>query len=80
MQHRAARYEQLRAEGYVHSRAGGGTFVAAITPESLLTSGRAGADGSATAARAQLQRRAQALLNGASAAPLQWGAFTPRSA
>lgn len=30
VQHRAARYEQLRAEGYVHSRVGGGTFVAAI--------------------------------------------------
>ncbi|MFS2056167.1 PLP-dependent aminotransferase family protein, partial [Variovorax sp. CT11-76] len=32
-------YEQLRAEGYVHSRVGSGTFVAETTPESQLATG-----------------------------------------
>ncbi len=70
-------YEQLRAEGYVHARVGSGTFVAATTPDSLLSAGRAAAPAGASAAPVRLSRRAQRLLANASAAAAQWGAFMP---
>ena len=70
-------YEQLRAEGYVHSRVGSGTFVAATTPESFLSVDRTAAEVDVANGDVRLSRRAQALLANASAAPLQWGAFMP---
>jgi GntR family transcriptional regulator/MocR family aminotransferase len=70
-------YEQLRAEGYVHSRVGSGTFVAETTPESQLATGRGAAAAPARAAPVRLARRAQALVDDASAAARQWGAFMP---
>ncbi|QNK72499.1 PLP-dependent aminotransferase family protein [Variovorax sp. PAMC28562] len=70
-------YEQLSAEGYVHSRVGSGTFVAATTPESFLSVGRTAAEVDVANGDVRLSRRAQALLANASAAPLQWGAFMP---
>ena len=70
-------YEQLRAEGYVHSRVGSGTFVAATTPESFLAAGRTTPETDNAPATTRLSRRAQQLLANASAAPLQWGAFMP---
>ena len=70
-------YAQLQAEGYVHSRVGSGTFVAATTPESQLSAGRARAAAPAAVTPVRLARRAQALVNDASAASRQWGAFMP---
>ena len=70
-------YAQLQAEGYVHSRVGSGTFVAATAPDSFLSAGRASAEPDAASAPVRLSKRAQALLANASAAPVQWGAFMP---
>jgi len=72
-------YEQLRAEGYVLSQVGSGTFVAETAPETHLAVGRAcNADESPQPQKAvPLARRAQALVDDASAAPRQWGAFMP---
>ena len=70
-------YAQLQAEGYVHSRVGSGPLVAATTPESLLSAGRARAAAPAAVTPVRLARRAQALVNDASAASRQWGAFMP---
>jgi GntR family transcriptional regulator/MocR family aminotransferase len=70
-------YAQLQAEGYVHSRVGSGTFVAATTPESQLSAGRARAATPGAPAAVRLAKRAQALVADASAAPRQWGAFMP---
>lgn len=70
-------YEQLRAEGYVHSRVGSGTFVATTTPDSLLATGRTTVAASDENAPVRFSRRAQALLANASASPVQWGAFMP---
>ncbi|VTU37574.1 HTH-type transcriptional regulatory protein GabR [Variovorax sp. PBS-H4] len=70
-------YEQLRAEGYVHSRVGSGTFVAATTPESQLSTGRARAVRPVASTAVRLSKRAQALVADAAASPMQWGAFMP---
>lgn len=70
-------YAQLQAEGYVHSRVGSGTFVAATAPDSFLSAGRASAEPDAASAPVRLSKRAQGLLANASAAPVQWGAFMP---
>jgi len=70
-------YAQLQAEGYVHSRVGSGTFVSATTPESQLSAGRARAAAPAAVTPVRLARRAQALVDDASAASRQWGAFMP---
>ncbi|MFM9924479.1 PLP-dependent aminotransferase family protein [Variovorax sp. H27-G14] len=70
-------YAQLQAEGYVHSRVGSGTFVAATTPESQLSAGRARATAPEAPGAVRLAKRAQALVADASAAPRQWGAFMP---
>ena len=70
-------YAQLQAEGYVHSRVGSGTFVSATTPESQLSAGHARAVAPAAVTPVRLARRAQALVNDASAASRQWGAFMP---
>ena len=70
-------YEQLRAEGYVHSRVGSGTFVAETTPDSLLNVNAATAAPAPEGGHARLSRQAQALLATASAGAEQWGAFMP---
>ena len=70
-------YAQLQAEGYVHSRVGSGTFVAATTPDSQLSAGRARTVAPEAPGTVRLARRAQALVADASAAPRQWGAFMP---
>ncbi|MEJ8815617.1 PLP-dependent aminotransferase family protein [Variovorax ureilyticus] len=72
-------YEQLRAEGYVHSQVGSGTFVAETAPEAHLAVGQVRTDGAPTRRQeaVRLARRAQALVDDASAAPRQWGAFMP---
>jgi GntR family transcriptional regulator/MocR family aminotransferase len=70
-------YAQLQAEGYVQARVGSGTFVAATTPDSQLSSGHQPAAAPAPMAAPVLARRAQRLLAQASAAPRQWGAFMP---
>ena len=70
-------YAQLQAEGYVHSRVGSGTFVAATTPESQLSAGRARIVAPEAPGTVRLAKRAQALVADASAAPRQWGAFMP---
>jgi GntR family transcriptional regulator/MocR family aminotransferase len=65
-------YEQLALEGYVQAGVGRGTYVAAIGPRLL------GRSASLPAPRtAPLSQRGRQLLRDASAAPLQWGAFTP---
>jgi len=70
-------YDQLQAEGYVHARVGSGTFVANITPESFLATGRNAIGMEDESASVRFSRRAQSLLANASAAPVQWGAFMP---
>jgi GntR family transcriptional regulator/MocR family aminotransferase len=70
-------YEQLRAEGYVYSRVGSGTFVAATTPDSFLSAGRPVAYDRSESQPVRLSRRARTLLATASAVPTQWGAFMP---
>lgn len=70
-------YAQLKAEGYVHSRVGSGTFVSGTTPDSLLSAGLARSLDAAGAPPARLAKRAEALLADASAMPEQWGAFMP---
>ena len=78
-------YEQLLAEGYLRTRVGSGTFVADILPDRVLWSGgqtpsRAATNGAGArqpASAARLSRRGRALVEGASAAAVQWGAFVP---
>jgi len=70
-------YEQLRAEGYVHARVGSGTYVATTTPDSHLTTGRNTTPIEDEGPPVRFSRRAQRLLENASAAPVQWGAFMP---
>lgn len=70
-------YDQLATEGYVHSRVGSGTFVAQITPDSLLSAKGESASAARPHLSAELSERARALLSNASAAPRQWGAFMP---
>lgn len=70
-------YAQLQAEGYVEARVGSGTFVAATTPDSQLSSAPAPTEMQRPDAEPVLACRAQRLLAQASAAPRQWGAFMP---
>lgn len=70
-------YDQLLAEGYVHARVGSGTYVSATAPDRFLTIHDAGVQAGGAAATSRLSRRAASLLERASAAPDQWGAFMP---
>ena len=70
-------YEQLRAEGYVEARVGSGTFVADITPDSLLSAPRAASHDAPAPSPVRLSKRGQALLADVAASPVQWGAFMP---
>lgn len=70
-------YDQLRAEGYVRSRVGSGTYVSERTPESYLSTGRAKRAPRKAAVVARLSRRADDLLREGSASAAQWGAFMP---
>lgn len=70
-------YDQLLAEGYVHSQVGSGTFVSATAPDRFLNiDGHF--NGAVTGeAPTRLSRRASRLIEHAQAAPTQWGAFMP---
>ncbi|GJG97656.1 PLP-dependent aminotransferase family protein [Cupriavidus pauculus] len=70
-------YEQLLAEGYLRARTGSGTFVADIAPERFLNATAAESRDIAPPAMPGLSPRGQRLLSGASASPVQWGAFMP---
>lgn len=75
-------YEQLRMEGYVVSHVGSGTFVAEITPETLLKAPRTQRGSTKAAvlvapASVELSARAHYILQQGSAADKQWGAFMP---
>lgn len=74
-------YEQLRMEGYVVSQVGSGTFVASLTPEVLLKAPKSVRRGLLAAPvdhdAIELSERAQLILQHASAADQQWGAFMP---
>ncbi len=69
-------YEQLALEGYVQAGVGRGTFVAAVGPR-LVERGAAAAVAAVPTRRAALSQRGGRLVDEASAARLQWGAFTP---
>ena len=65
-------YEQLALEGFVQAGVGRGTYVADTGAQSV--------DRAAALPRRRgtpLSRRGRELVRGASASPLQWGAFTP---
>ena len=71
-------YERLLAEGYVQTRTGSGTWVAATLPESCLNADRRPpSPAEASGPPARLSARGAALLGYASASPHQWGAFVP---
>ena len=74
-------YEQLRMEGYVVSQVGSGTFVASLTPDVLLKAPRTQRRGMSASLEVhqgvELSERAQLILQHASAADRQWGAFMP---
>ncbi|WP_418320216.1 PLP-dependent aminotransferase family protein [Piscinibacter sakaiensis] len=67
-------YEQLTLEGFVHSRVGRGTFVAAVAPRLAR---RDLPPSAPEKRRATLSSRGGRLIGGLSAAPRQWGAFAP---
>ena len=66
-------YEQLALEGLVQAGVGRGTYVAEVAPAF------AGQPPAAAAPRrgTPLSRRGRAIVGGARASPLQWGAFAP---
>lgn len=70
-------YEQLLAEGYVTSRAGSGTFVARMLPDSLLSAPPVTQGQHDRVAHAEFSSRGKTLLGQVSASPKQWGAFIP---
>ncbi|EPT7055060.1 PLP-dependent aminotransferase family protein [Cronobacter sakazakii] len=70
-------YEQLLAEGYVTSRAGSGTFVAGMLPDSLLSAPSVAQGQHDRVAHAGFSLRGTTLLGQVSASPKQWGAFIP---
>ncbi|ELZ3957802.1 PLP-dependent aminotransferase family protein [Cronobacter sakazakii] len=70
-------YEQLLAEGYVTSRAGSGTFVAGMLPDSLLSATPVAQGQHDRVAHAGFSSRGKTLLGQVSASPKQWGAFIP---
>ncbi|EOV0646659.1 PLP-dependent aminotransferase family protein [Cronobacter turicensis] len=70
-------YEQLLAEGYVTSRAGSGTFVARMLPDSLLSAPLVAQGQHDRVAHAEFSSRGKTLLGQVSASPKQWGAFIP---
>ncbi|EOC1348085.1 PLP-dependent aminotransferase family protein [Cronobacter turicensis] len=70
-------YEQLLAEGYVTSRAGSGTFVARMLPDSLLSAPQVAQGQHDRVAHAEFSSRGKTLLGQVSASPKQWGAFIP---
>jgi len=70
-------YDQLLAEGYVLSRVGSGTFVAATAPDRFLDTPSAQASASPAHAATGLSQRARNLLAQPAASLCQWGAFMP---
>ncbi|EOL8949179.1 PLP-dependent aminotransferase family protein [Cronobacter dublinensis] len=70
-------YEQLLAEGYVTSRAGSGTFVAGMLPDSLLSAPPVAQGEHDRVSPAGFSSRGKTLLDQVSASPKQWGAFIP---
>ena len=72
-----AAYEQLQSEGYLSTRAGSGTFVSAVLPESDLSAIAPPASEGRSTDGITLSRRGEQLLNRAGASQRQWGAFMP---
>lgn len=70
-------YEQLQSEGYLKTRAGSGTFVSAVLPESDLSTAGAAAADKVSPGRIALSSRGEQLLSRAGASQRQWGAFMP---
>ncbi|EOI3567834.1 MocR-like pyridoxine biosynthesis transcription factor PdxR [Cronobacter dublinensis] len=70
-------YEQLLAEGYVTSRAGSGTFVARMLPDSLLSAPPVAQGEHDRVSPTGFSSRGKTLLDQVSASPKQWGAFIP---
>lgn len=70
-------YEQLRAEGYVLSRTGSGTYVADTMPEDSLLPHSAASRPDGGKARIRLSQRGLALTLNGRASRRQWGAFMP---
>jgi GntR family transcriptional regulator/MocR family aminotransferase len=70
-------YERLKTEGYVRAVTGSGTFVTPVLPDALLFAEPASRPGRARRRAPGLSRRGRALLAGALASPVQWGAFVP---
>lgn len=78
-------YEQLIAEGYLHTRKGSGSYVADTLSETLLNPGQKKrskkTDGvsapSSSIIQAALSKRGSKLVARAGAAAQQWGAFVP---
>ena len=80
-------YEQLLAEGYLRTRVGSGTFVAAVLPDRMLWSGSSvtnsaksvavASGGGVVESQARLSHRGQVLIETAAASAVQWGAFVP---
>ncbi|GAA5237038.1 PLP-dependent aminotransferase family protein [Verticiella sediminum] len=70
-------YEQLQAEGYLHTRVGSGTFVAETAPDRFLHASRAVPAAPHAGLAPRLAQRARTALERASAFERQWGAFMP---
>jgi GntR family transcriptional regulator / MocR family aminotransferase len=70
-------YEQLRAEGYITSLAGSGTFVATTAPEAFLTTRNTPARSKLGARDIRFALRARPFTSEGAASTDQWGAFMP---
>ncbi|QEI08567.1 PLP-dependent aminotransferase family protein [Pigmentiphaga aceris] len=69
-------YAHLTVAGYVTSRSGSGTYVAATAPETLAGETPM-SDGAVPAPGRALSVRGRRLVDGVGFAPTQWGAFMP---
>ncbi|ROR07846.1 PLP-dependent aminotransferase family protein [Erwinia sp. JUb26] len=72
-----AAYEQLQSEGYLQTRAGSGTFVCEVLPESVPDAEVAPATALRPFNFVRLSTRGSRLLMRSGAGPHQWGAFMP---
>jgi GntR family transcriptional regulator/MocR family aminotransferase len=70
-------YDQLLAEGYLRALTGSGTYVADVLPEAILFSTSESMPSESSGSRSSLSRRGKAVLEGARASSVQWGAFVP---
>jgi GntR family transcriptional regulator/MocR family aminotransferase len=70
-------YSRLQAEGYVRAVTGSGTYVSRELPDALLFTQATAHPRADTRVSRGLSRRGEALLAGALASSVQWGAFVP---